>query len=331
MDKFTQFIGIDISKEYFDASILVDNTKFNHNQFRNTKKGVTKFLNWIKEEGCSIDSTLICMEHTGIYKNILVDVLLSKSCNLWVEMAYRIIRSSGIQRGKNDKVDSARIALYAKKNQEEVLLFQSSSDLLTKIQALLGQREMNIAHKTAIEVRTKELKNYDDKSYKLLQKNDRAILKAYNQAIQSIDEQLEELIRQDQEISQMYDCVESVKGVGRITAMYLICYTNAFTSFESPRQLASYSGVVPFEYTSGKSVKGKAKVHFMANKKLKKLLHLCALSSSRFDPEMKSYYEKKIEQGKHKMLVLNNIRNKLIHRICACVRNKTVYQTRQVA
>lgn len=330
MDKFTHFIGIDISKDYFDATILLGNIQ-KHDQFLNTKKGVQAFLKWIKNEGCLVDDSLICMEHTGVYKNILVEVLLAKSCNIWVEMAYRIIRISGIQRGKNDKVDSARIALYAKKNQEEAVLFTGSNNILTKIQALLGQREMNVAHKTAIEVRTKELKGFDDVTYKLLEKNDRAIIKAYDQAIQIIDMQLEELIRQDQDISQMFNSIESVKGVGRITALSLICYTNAFTLFETPRQLASYCGVVPFEYTSGKSVRGKAKVHFMSNKKLKKLLHLCALSSSRYDPEMKAYYEKKVAEGKPKMLVLNNVRNKLIHRICACVRNKKIYENRQVA
>lgn len=331
MSKFTQFIGIDISKEYFDASILVSNFPVKHDQFPNTKRGVTQFLKWIKAEGCSIDSTLICMEHTGIYKNILVDVLLSKSCHIWVEMAYRIIRSSGIQRGKNDKVDSARIALYAKKNQEDAVLFEGSNDLLTQIQTLLGQREMNIAHKTAIEVKTKELEGFDAKLHKVLKKTNKAVLQAYNQAIRDIDKQLEELIRQDSEILELYTCIKSVKGVGEITALSLLCFTNGFRSFETSRQLASYSGVVPFEYTSGKSVRGKARVHFMANKRLKKLLHLCALSSVRHDSEMKNYYDRKVGEGKHKMLVLNNVRNKLVHRICACVRNKKVFEVRQVA
>lgn len=38
MSKFTQFIGIDISKEYFDASILVSNSPVKHDQFTNTKQ-----------------------------------------------------------------------------------------------------------------------------------------------------------------------------------------------------------------------------------------------------------------------------------------------------
>ncbi|MDM1405480.1 IS110 family transposase [Myroides marinus] len=326
MDKFTKFIGIDISKEYFDASILVENNQFSHNQFCNTKKGVKMFLKWIKDEHCPIETTLICMEHTGLYKNILVDVLTSNQCNVWVEMAYRIIRSSGIQRGKNDKVDSARIAQYAKKNQEEVKLFKCSKEVLGKIKGLLNLRELNVSYKTAVQVNIQELKGYNDPVYNLLSKSNKNATKAVKKTIEDIDKQLEELVKQDSDISQVYNCITSVKGVGSITALFLLCYTDSFTSFDSPRELASYCGVVPFEYTSGKSIRGKAKVHFMANKKLKKLLHLCALSSIRYDPEIKTYYEKKVEEGKHKILVLNNVKNKLIHRICSCVCNNKRYE-----
>lgn len=73
-------------------------------------------------------------------------------------MSYRIIRSNGIQRGKNDRVDSERIAHYAMKNQEDVNLFNTSEKILEKIQALLSQRDMMLAHKSALQVRTKELK-----------------------------------------------------------------------------------------------------------------------------------------------------------------------------
>jgi len=331
MNKFTQFIGIDISKEYFDASIYVEVNKYKHNQFANNKKGILEFIKWIKGEGCSIDSTLICMEHTGIYKNILVRELQSKNCNIWVEMAYKIIKSSGIQRGKNDKVDSTRIALYAKKNQEDVTLFKAPNQVIDKMQALLGQREMSIAHKTAMNIRTKELKNFNSDLYKILSNNEKDVLKALEDVIKSIDKQLSDLLKENQEIKEIFECITSVQGVGDITAMFMICYTNAFTAFENHRQLASYCGVVPFEYTSGKSVRGKPKVHFMANKKLKKLLHMCALSSVKHDPEMKIYFERKVGEGKHKMLILNNVRNKLVQRICACVKNKKTYIIKQVA
>jgi len=119
--------------------------------------------------------------------------------------------------------------------------------------------------------------------------------------------------------------------VGKITALLLICFTNEFTLFEKPRELACYCGVVPFEYTSGKSVRGKPKVHFMANKKLKKQLYMCALSSIVHHSKMKIYFQRKVAEGKNKMLVLNNVRNKIIHRICACARENKLYEIRNVA
>jgi len=64
----------------------------------------------------------------------------------------------------------------------------------------------------------------------------------------------------------------------------------------------------------------------MANKLLKKQLHLCALAALTHDPELKAYYNRKVEEGKHKMLVINNIRNKLIHRVCAVIKRQQPYQ-----
>jgi hypothetical protein len=58
---------------------------------------------------------------------------------------------------------------------------------------------------------------------------------------------------------------------------------------------------------------------------------MCALSAITSDPELKRYFKRKVEEGKNKMLVINNVRNKLIHRICACVRENKIFEKRQVA
>ena len=63
----------------------------------------------------------------------------------------------------------------------------------------------------------------------------------------------------------------------------------------------------------------------MANKDLKKLLHLCALAAIKYDPEMKTYYDRKKAEGKNGMLVINAIRNKLILRVAAVVNNQTAF------
>jgi transposase len=69
----------------------------------------------------------------------------------------------------------------------------------------------------------------------------------------------------------------------------------------------------------------KARVSGFANKKLKKLLHLAAMAATRKKGELKEYFIRKVKEGKSKMLVLNNIRNKLIGRMFAVIKRKTPY------
>jgi len=59
---------------------------------------------------------------------------------------------------------------------------------------------------------------------------------------------------------------------------------------------------------------------------MKMLLHLCATSAIRSKGELQDYYLRKTTEGKNKMLVLNAIRNKLVLRIFACVKENRKYK-----
>ena len=63
-----------------------------------------------------------------------------------------------------------------------------------------------------------------------------------------------------------------------------------------------------------------------ANKKLKMLLHLCALSAIKNDKELQAYFERKVAEGKNKMCIINAVRNKLIHRVFAVTRDNRLYE-----
>ena len=107
--------------------------------------------------------------------------------------------------------------------------------------------------------------------------------------------------------------------------VYIICYTTNFASKISGKQLGSYAGVVLFSNTSGTSIKGKNRVHKMANKELKKMLHLCVLTAIKYYPEFRQYFERKKGEGKNGMLVLNAIKNKLVLRVVAVVNKQQPY------
>jgi hypothetical protein len=64
----------------------------------------------------------------------------------------------------------------------------------------------------------------------------------------------------------------------------------------------------------------------MANKELKKLLHLCALSAIQYNQELKTYYHRKKDEGKHSMAVLNAVRNKIILRVAAVVKSQMPFK-----
>jgi hypothetical protein len=67
------------------------------------------------------------------------------------------------------------------------------------------------------------------------------------------------------------------------------------------------------------------KVHPLADKKLKSLLNMCAIVAVRYDKELKAYYERKVAEGKPKMLVINNVRGKLLARVFAVTNRETPF------
>ncbi len=98
-------------------------------------------------------------------------------------------------------------------------------------------------------------------------------IKGIENSLKKIDEQIQDIIKQDEKLSKAVMFATSVYGVGITTAVSIIAYTNEFKHIKSGKQLACYAGVVPFTYRSGSSIQGKSRVSHLANKTLKTLLH----------------------------------------------------------
>ena len=88
MSKFKHFLGIDVSKDFFDAVILLDGGKNKsiHEQFQNSYNGIKSLVLWLKKMESNSDNTLICLEHTGIYGKLIIKNLFVFGFSLWVEM-----------------------------------------------------------------------------------------------------------------------------------------------------------------------------------------------------------------------------------------------------
>ena len=281
---------------------------------------------WLSSNKVDVKQSLFCMEHTGIYGKLPAVFISTKTANLWVEMAVKIIRSQGVTRGKTDKVDAIRIATYAMKNVEDANLYVPERPQLEKIRMLMGSRDRLITAKVSLGKAAKEVEVYNQAYSKEALKHVKKSLAAIEKDIANIEKELTKVIKSDERLNNLFEVVTSVPGVGKVTAMFLLCFTNEFQNYNVGKQLACYCGVAPFEYTSGSSVRGKTRVHKMANKILKKQLHMGALAAITYDPELREYYLRKVAEGKHKMLVINNVRNKMVLRICSVVKRMEPYK-----
>ncbi|KAA6341197.1 hypothetical protein EZS27_010976 [termite gut metagenome] len=139
--------------------------------------------------------------------------------------------------------------------------------------------------------------------------------------------QEKEIIDQDETLSRQLKLLCSIDGVGERTAVKVIVETNDFRDFTDARKFCCHAGVAPFSYTSGSSIRSRNRVSHRADKSIKSLLHMGALTAAtRTKGELHEYYFKKVAEGKNKMSVLNAVRAKPVHRMFAVIRNNKFYE-----
>lgn len=331
---FKNFVGIDISKTWFDAALIkVDNSSMViHQQFSQKPEGFKKMQAWLLQHGVQLDEqTLFCMEYTGLYNTGLVKYLVKNTAQIWVEMPLRIKKAGGFERGTDDKAAAIKIAWYALRYQDQVKLWQPIDSNIETIKNLIAQRDRIIISINLLSVPVNELKEggCTDEA-RTMEKLQKPVLAALQKSKLAIEALITKTVQQDEQLNIKVKRVTSIKGIGPVTAIALMVYTNGFTAFKNGKQLACYCGVVPFNKSSGTSVRYKSSVSPFANKKLKKLLHLCALSAIQNDTEMKAYFERKVLEGKNKMSIINAVRNKLVNRVFAVIRDQRMFENNYI-
>lgn len=317
------FIGIDVSNKTLDICIKENNNSTFYT-IENSISSCKKFFNKFKKSSCL---TYVAMENTGRYNYNLYEALEQFSFLVYVINPIHMKKSLGLVRGKNDQIDAERIVYFIEKNHMDLPQWQPNSLAIKKLKVLQTERKHRIKIKSGL------LKQRCD--YKLMKsmKMDKELLKLNQSLISNIDKQLkiiehkiELIIQEDQILQDQSNRLRTIPGVGKVLTWMMITKTQGFCRINNPRKMACYAGVVPFDHQSGTSLRFKPKVSIFADKELKKVLHLAAMSAIRLDNELRAYYLRKVEEGKNKMSILNAIRNKIIHRIFALINNETIYQ-----
>jgi transposase len=322
------FLGVDIGKKTFHAAITMDGENYYDLQVDNTSTAIKKYFRELKLKfGLTIEQLIVCMEHTGIYCYPLLDYLTQENIKVYVEPALRIKQSQGMQRGKDDKVDSKRIARYIFKNHDALKSWKPKREVVQKLRALLVVRDRLVRAKNQFEVPINESGEFIEKSIRTLAiQNCKTTIAAINKDIKKVEAEISKIIKQDTQLHTQIKLATSVVGIGPIIAANMVVTTNEFKDITNHKKFACYSGVAPFPNSSGTSLRGKNKVSHLANKKMKTLLHLGARSAVQSSPELKAYLERKQAEGKEYFSIINAVCNKLISRVFVCVKNNRLYE-----
>lgn len=325
MKNYLFHAGIDISKDKLDINILNSLTlDSEHFVIKNDIKSICDFVKILKKK-IDLNQILFCCENTGVYTNHLSFALLKSQLDLWVVPAIEIKKSKGISRGKNDKTDSKDISYYSYRHLDKLNLFSLADIDVQKLKILFTERTKMIKALLILQT-SKENKDFTQKEvYKEISGLNGILLKQIKNSINKIEIRIKEIIKSNEQLNKQDQLVRSIPGIGSQTSTYLIIATKGFSSFDNWRKFACYSGVAPFEFSSGSSVRGRTKVNHMADKKMKSLLQMCVLTAIKYDPQLKEYYNVKKAEGKNSMLIMNNIRCKLISRVFAVINRETPY------
>ena len=300
------------------------------NEFKNSVSGYKQLVKWVEESSNETEPSLwlFCGENTGDYSKPLCNFLYGRGFDMWLENAKSIKDASGIRRLKSDRADANMIAEYAMRNYDKAIIYEPLSESLSQLRELFLYRQMVVRHRCSFQVRRGEKRLNMEKSpvKTMISQSGRHIVTELNKEIEKIDKRIAELIDSDDELAQVFNIVTSIPGIGTQNAVCLMVYTDNFRRFNfDSRKIACYYGIAPFGRDSGTSVHTDPHVHYMANRQIKAMLSQAALSAARFNPVIASYYSRLIAKGKKRQIVLNNVKNKLVHIVTAMVRNKQLF------
>jgi transposase len=208
MKKKQIIIGIDVSKATLDVFIHGLGYYF---VTENNPKGFVVLLETIfKVTNCKQEDLFFCFENTGKYSKMLSVFLHTQSITFVMEPALKIKKSLGLTRGKNDKVDSRRIALYAYEKRESLVPTVLPDEKIDQIKSLLSLREKLIKHRTAYKNGLTDLFDcYKEGENNMIKEIQQRLISNLNEEIKTIEKQVSDIIKSDKNLSKNFRLIMS--------------------------------------------------------------------------------------------------------------------------
>ena len=286
--------AVDISKETLEVQ-----TEQETFTLPNTRSGISSLL----RKQSSKNPFVIC-EATGGYERLLMDMCNEQEVPICRTNPARIrafAHSEGI-RAKTDPIDASMILRFAKEKDLRPTL--PPDPIRKRLAALLDRRnhlkEEAVREKNRIQNSPAEIHESIDR-----------ILLVLKEEIAQIEKLIRETVSANEKIASQVCCLESISGVGEVTAWTIVAFLGEI-SLLTRNQLVALAGVAPFNRDSGK-FRGQRRI-IGGRGKVRTVLYMAATTAAVHNPVIREYVERLRERGKpYKCAIVAAMRKMLIH------------------
>lgn len=324
-----QNVGLDTGKNSFAAcfTVLTDAYKVTHKfskVFTNNAKGFEEFQLWWQSK--TIDSVPLSftMEATGVYYENLAYNLYEKNQTVYVVLPNKAKKflNSLDTKSKTDKLDAKGLGCMGVERQ--LIVWEPISGQLKPIKSLTRERERLLRQRTMAKNHLHALKHSHQADEGSIRREVQFI-DFIDMQIDEIDFELHELVKNDEKLNAKIEILDSIPGIGWLTAIIIAAETNGFASFKNVRQLTSYAGYDVQLRESG-SWKGKSRISKKGNSHIRSALYFPALNAVRRNNNFTTFYNRiKEKKGGKSLIACTALQRKLLILCFTLWRNDTVY------
>lgn len=328
MEHLKYSIGIDVSKETFNACISVIDqlqkvTIKGTSSFKNTASGFKDFYEWSCKHAKEKRPVCYLMEATGIYHENLAWFLYCKDCSVSVILpnkAKKYIQSLGLK-SKNDKIDAKGLSRMGA--EQSLPLWKPISKNIYLLRSLTRLHEDLSLERTSLNNRLDAI-NHAMFDLKESKKSLKKLIKVIDAELVSLEKKIKETIYSDPELNDRYQKITQIKGVGIMTFAVIVAETNGFELFKNIPQLVSYAGYDVIENQSG-NTRGKSRMSKKGNAHIRRVLHMPAFNVVKYEDEFKVFFNRVYANTNIKMKAYVAVQRKLLSLIYTLWRKNTHY------
>lgn len=178
--------------------------------------------------------------------------------------------------------------------------------------------------------RLKELANESigskDENFGIILVSKIKILLAFEESLEVIEQAIDKGIKKDENLSESVELLESIAGIGNISAKIFVAELGNIDNFSSRKKLSAYIGIDPGIKQSGKSINVNGRISKKGNKYLRKKIYLMAISVVKYNTVFKEYFLKKKSEGKKYKQAIIAVANKLIRLIFSILLHRRKFE-----